>query len=230
MGNGARAAWMSFRQDMNGDGQVTLSDVWLWLVHVFFLPGDGFVWLMLTSAPGLARFLEIDGGSYGGLFSAIASVAIWLFGLVMAGAVFNTVLDLDRALTRRISSYFREWQRRGRVLRTWLICQLRRLVQALRVKRRAGSPEIGLDELVLEDIELEVLRSHAMLAPGFVLSVSDLATSLDLRRGEAQRLLVKLEKLTLLQRSFSASDGETGYRLSQPGRFVLMARSRLARG
>ena len=229
MADSTRAAWAAFRQDMNSDGQLTLTDVWLWAVQVFFLPGDGFIWLLLSYAPGLARFLEIGSDSYGGLFSAIVSVATWLFALVMIGALYSLVLDFDRALTRRIARVYGECLRRARVTRIWLGCQLWRLRQTLARRTRASESEIALDEIALDDLELEVLRSHALLAPGYVLSVSDLAASLDIRRAQAERLLVKLEQLTLLQRAFGAADGETGYRLSRPGHFLLMARSRLAR-
>lgn len=227
MGDSAGAAWASFSMDMNGDGQVTLTDVWLWLVQIFFLPGDGLLWVLLTYLPGLARFLELGTGSYGGMFSAIASVAIWMFGIVMIGALFSLVLDFDRALTERLRRYCREWLRRGRVARTWVFCQLRRLCQTISLRRREPKPEMDLDEVDLNEIELEVLRSHALLAPGYVMSVSDLAGALEIRRSQAGELLAKLEKLALLQRSFSTNDGESGYRLSQPGHFVLMARSRV---
>jgi hypothetical protein len=230
MDDGTRAAWLSFSTDMNADGEFTFTDVWLWIVHVFFMPGDAVIWSVLSYAPWLARFLELGASSYGGLFSAIVSVVIWLFGLVMAGAVYSVVLEFDRALTGRLSRYYRGWLRRARVARIWLSCNMRRLLQRLSLKRRRVDPEIGLDELDLDDLEIEALRSHALLAPGYVLSVSDLAASLEIRRGQAQQLLTKLEKLALLQRGFGASDGETGYRLSRPGQFVLMARSRIAGG
>jgi len=230
MADSAGAAWMAFRQDMNSDGQLTLTDVWLWAEQVFFLPGDGFIWLMLSYAPGLARFLEIGSGSYGGFFSAIVSVATWLFSLVMLGALYSIVLDFDRALTRRVGSIYSECLRRVRVARIWIGCQFRRARRALTPRRRGPESDIALDEIALDDLEIEVLRSHALLAPGYVLSVSDLAASLDLRRGQAEKLLEKLERLTMLERGFGASDGETGYRLSRPGRFALMARTRIAAG
>lgn len=225
MGDSGGAAWLAFSRDMNSDGQLTLTDVWLWLVQLFFLPGDGLIWLMLTYAPGLARFLELGSGSYGGLFSAITSVAAWLFAFVIFGAVCTVVLDFDRVLTARIHRYFSEWRRRGRVARTWLILRLRLLLAAVRLRRRRPQQAFDLGELELTELEVEALRSHALLAPGYVMSASDLAGSLEIRRVEASRLLARLEKLALLERTFSTNEGESGYRLSQPGHFMLMARS-----
>jgi predicted transcriptional regulator len=89
---------------------------------------------------------------------------------------------------------------------------------------------MDLGELVLSELELEVLRSHALLAPGYVMSASDLAGSLEIRRSQASQLLAKLEKLALLQRGFSTDEGESGYRLSGSGHFVLMARGQRDEG
>jgi DNA-binding IscR family transcriptional regulator len=83
---------------------------------------------------------------------------------------------------------------------------------------------MDLGELELSDLELEVLRSHAYLAPGFVYTASDIASALGIRRGQARQVLQKLRRLQLLDSALSASDGENGYRLSRPGQFLLMAR------
>ena len=230
MADSTGAAWLSFLTDMNAEGEFTITDVWLWIVQIFFIPGDAAVWVMLTYAPWLGRFLELSASSYGGLFSGIVSVAVWLFGLVMIGALVSLVADLDRKLTGRVARYGREWLRRARVARIWLFCQARRMRHAVSINSRKPDPGIDLDAFDLDALEIEALRSHAFLSPGYVLSVRDLGTSLEIRRNRAQRLLDKLENLELLQKGFGSSDGETGYRLSPMGEFVLMARSRIERG
>jgi hypothetical protein len=216
---------------MNADGRITVSDLWLWLVHVFFLPGDGLLWLLLTYVPGFARFLEVDAGSYGSFFAAIISAIVWLFALALAGAIYGMVLDLDRALTASVSGWYGEWLRRARVARRWTVCEFRRIRSSLSSQRASRGPDaMDLGELVLSELELEVLRSHALLAPGYVMSASDLAGSLEIRRSQASQLLAKLEKLALLQRGFSTDEGESGYRLSGSGHFVLMARGQRDEG
>lgn len=219
------AAWTSLSDDMNADGRFTVSDAWLWLVHVFFLPGDGLLWLMLTYAPAFAGFLELDAGSYGGPFAAVVSALVWLFALALAGVICGMVMDLDRALTASVSGWYGEWLRRARVARRWTVCEFRRICSSWSPRRASrASDDMDLGELVLSELELEVLRSHALLAPGYVMSASDLAGSLEIRGSQASQLLTKLEKLALLQRSFSTNEGESGYRLSRSGHFVLMAR------
>lgn len=220
--------WLSFMLDMNSDGRFTVSDAWLWAVQLFFVPGNSVLWLMLTYLPGFASFLELGSGSYNGLFTAIVSVAIWLFVIVMGGVLLGAVRNFDRALTAMFIRTYDELLRKLRVFRRWSYCQFQRLRAAMLIRRQRSSFDMDLDELDLDDLEIEVLRSHALLAPGFVMGVSELAGSLEIRRNQAQQLVEKLEKLTLLQRGFAESDGGTGYRLSQPGRFVLMAKTRIA--
>jgi len=217
------APWPSLTGDMNMDGQFTLSDVWLWVVHLYFLPGDLILWAMLTYAPGLAAFLEIGPGSYHGLFTAMVAGGLWLLAILTIGVVYGLVRNLDRALTAYVVRYYREWRRRFRVLRTWTMCQLRDLKLRLPILRRDHGPDIDLGELELTDLEHEVLRSTALLAPGYVYTASDIAGSLEIRRSEAKRTLDRLKSLNLLETGLSASDGESGYRLSQSGRFLVMS-------
>lgn len=226
MDESAKVPWPAFGLDTSGDGQFTLTDVWLWLAQLFFLPGDGLLWALWTYAPDLAAFLELGPASYGGLVSAIVSAAAWFLAFVIVGAAYARVRDFDRALTQRVIRSYDESLRWGRVARRWLVCQARRLKAALSLRRRQDAVEIDLAEIDLDDLDMEVLRSHALLAPGYVMSVSDLAASLEIRRPQAQQLLTKLEKLALLQRALGTDDGETGYRLSRPGSLVLEAHGR----
>ncbi len=215
--------WLSLTRDMNADGQFTLSDVWLWVVHVYFVPGDAVLWMLLTYVPGLAIFLELGPGNYHGLFTALVSGGIWLVALIIAGVTYGLVRNLDQALTAVVVRYYREWRRRYRVARTWTACQLRGLTRRLPVRRHEAAPELVLGELELSELEHEVLRATALLAPGYVYTASDIAGSLDIRRREAKRALDRLKSLHLLDTGFSASDGESGYRLSQSGRFLVMS-------
>jgi hypothetical protein len=220
--------WLSFVMDMNSDGRFTVSDAWLWLVQLYFLPGNAVLWLLLEYLPGFAGFLELSSSSYNGLVPAVVSVAIWLFTIVIIGVLIGAIRNFDRALTAVFVRVYNELLRKGRVFRRWGFCQLQRVKTVILFKRQQSSIDVELDELDLDDVELEVLRSHGLLAPGFVMGVTELAGSLEIRRGHAQQLVTKLAKLKLLQRGFAESDGGTGYRLSQSGRFVLMAKTRIA--
>lgn len=71
-----------FIADMNGDGAVSISDVWLWMKWLYFYPGDLGV-AALLSMPNVSAFFEMSTDSYGGTFSGVASAVIWLWAVVL---------------------------------------------------------------------------------------------------------------------------------------------------
>lgn len=103
----ARRSW-EFVADMNGDGAVTIRDVWPWLQWLYFLPGDAIIaWVGPTA---LGRFLELGPGALGGPVSAGLSFFVWYLGLwiLLHGvfAVVGAVLDI-RAMMVRASQKIR---------------------------------------------------------------------------------------------------------------------------
>ena len=78
----------------------------------------------------------------------------------------------------------------------------------------------------LTSLQLDVLRAHVGLSAGHLLTTSDVATALDIRVSEVERVLGTLRKLSLVERTFGAGDGEDGYRLTRPGAVLLAAYSR----
>jgi hypothetical protein len=73
-----------FIADMNGDGFVTITDVWMWLKWLYFYPGDGLLYLVEKVLPGVANFFEVSALTYGGGFSGIFSFFVWLILYVEA--------------------------------------------------------------------------------------------------------------------------------------------------
>jgi len=61
--------------DMNLDGVVTISDVWLWLQWLYFLPGDLTALVLLDSPVG--NFFEITLSSLQGVGSGVLSFFFW---------------------------------------------------------------------------------------------------------------------------------------------------------
>ena len=79
--------------DMNWDGAVTISDVWLWVKWFYFLPGNLLV--QVIGPTPLGTFLEIDLLSYHGVGSGIVSAIAWLFIV----PILSVILDAaDRKL------------------------------------------------------------------------------------------------------------------------------------
>ncbi len=71
----------SFIADMNHDGLVTISDIWLWIKWLFFYPGDVLLQGLLSN--GMAPFFEITPESFGGWGSGVLSVFAWFYLYVL---------------------------------------------------------------------------------------------------------------------------------------------------
>ena len=67
----------AFTADMNYDGIVTISDVWLWFKWLYFYPGDLLLLLTMEFLPSFSAFLEISPENFGGTFSGIIGFFIW---------------------------------------------------------------------------------------------------------------------------------------------------------
>jgi DNA-binding MarR family transcriptional regulator len=198
---------------MSADLRSALIDIALWLYRGFFLPGDQ----LLSQVPGLYF------ASHGHVVSGLVSAAIWLAAIVLIVVVYRFIRDVDRALTAYIVRLHEELQRAVRVVG-------RRVGIALRsyaLERQARLAQTEVSELpALSGVQLEILQSHAALPPGHLLTPNDIANSLEMRLVDVERALGSLRKLSLVERTFGAGDGEDGYRLTKAGVVLLAACSR----
>jgi DNA-binding MarR family transcriptional regulator len=191
---------------MSADLQSALIDIALRLYHGFFVPGD-----RLTSLP--------PGSVQSGLISAV----VWLGALVLLVVIYRFVRDLDRALTAFVVRLYEELRRAVRVVARRLGIAFR----AYALERQARLVRTEVTELpALTALQLDVLRSHVGLSAGHLLTPSDVASALDLRVADVERVLGTLKKLSLVERTFGAGDGEDGYRLTRAGEVLLAASSR----
>ena len=191
---------------MSAELQSTLLEIALRLYRGFFLPGD-----------------QLSSVSPGSVQSGLISAVVWLGAIVLIVVMYRFVRDLDQALTAFIVRLYEEFRRAGRVV-------TRRLGIAFRsyaLARQARLVRTEVSELpALTGLQLEVLRSHAELPPGHLLTPSDVASALNMRVSDVERALGSLKKLSLIERTFGAGDGEDGYRLTRPGEVFLAACSR----
>jgi len=70
--------WFFFK-DMNYDGAVTISDIWLWVKWAYFYLGDLFLYGVNQVLPEVARFFELSCDNYGGWISGVISPLLFLF-------------------------------------------------------------------------------------------------------------------------------------------------------
>lgn len=223
MDAGETEQWQGLSSDMDLDGQLTLSDLGLWLYHGFFLPGDYVLASLRANAPGVAEWLEVSPVFHGSAQSALVSAAIWTGGIVLVVAMVKLIRDVDRALTAHVAGLYAGFLQFVRIVRRRLALTWRAYVLERRA-RLAGSS--SLEEVDLSDFEIAVLRSHAHLAPGHIATASDIANVLGVRVSQAQKALDKLKRLSLVDSTFGTSDGEGGYRLTRPGAAFLAVCSR----
>jgi DNA-binding MarR family transcriptional regulator len=191
---------------MSAELQGALFDIALWLYHGFFVPGD-----QLSSSPG-------------SLQSGLISTAVWLGAILAIIVICRSIRDLDQALTALIVRLYEESRRGLRVV-------ARRLGIAFRsyaLARQARLTRTEVSELpALTGLQLAVLQSHIGLVPGHLLTPTDVASALDMRVADIERVFGTLKKLSLVERTFGAGDGEDGYRLTRAGEVLLAACSRV---
>ena len=145
---------------------------------------------------------------------------VWLGAIVLIVMVYRLIRDLDRALTAFVRSLYEGLQRTGRVVARRLSIAFRSY--ALERQARLARTEV-FEQRALSGLQLAVLQSHAELPPGYLLTPSDLASALDMRSADIEQVLATLKKLSLVERTFGAGDGEDGYRLTRPGEVFLAA-------
>ena len=198
---------------MSADLRSALIDLALWLYRGFFLPGDQ----LLSQFPGLYF------ASHGQVVSGLVSAAIWLAAIVLIVMTYRFIRDVDLALTAYIVRLYEEAQRAVRVIARRASIALRSY--ALERQARLTRTEVS-EQPALSGVQLEILQTHAMLPPGHLLTPNDIANSLEMRVADVERALGALRKLSLVERTFGAGDGEDGYRLTRAGQVLLAACSR----
>ena len=171
----------------------------------------------------LAKFLALDAAGHGSVLSGLISGAVWLGAIVLIVVVYRLIRDLDRALTAFVGRVYEELQRAGRVVARRLAIAFRSY--ALERQTRLARTEV-FEQPALTALQLQILQFHAGLPPAHLLTPSDIARALDMRSADVEVVLGTLQKLSLVERTLGADDGEDGYRLTRAGEVFLAACSR----
>ncbi len=199
---------------MSAEIQSALIDIVLWLYHAFFMPGDRF----------LAKFPGLDVAGHGRVVSGLLSAALWLGAILLIVGAYRLIRDLDRTLTSFVARLYEELQRAWRVV-------ARRMTIAVRsfaLERRARLARTEVLELpALSALQLRILELHSGLPPAHLLTSSDITRELQMRSADVNVVLGTLRKLSLVERTLGADDGEHGYRLTRAGEVLLASCSRV---
>src|SRR4051812_49330686 len=84
----------NFAWDMNGDGQITITDFGLIFKWLFYAPGDWLVLIMMSSFSDVAAFFEISLLHLQSWFSLTVSAIVWY---MMFGGIWGVVKDMWRS-------------------------------------------------------------------------------------------------------------------------------------
>jgi len=214
-------------QDSTSDaGAVSdaLADAGQRLYHGFCVPGDYVLSVLNAYAPRVTQFLGLDAIDHASVASGIVSGVVWLVAILLIVIAYKLVRAVDRALTAAVERLYQALLRTARTM-------VRRVGIALRffeLKRQATLAKTEIPEQVtLTALEFAVLRAHARLTPGHLLTASVVASALKVRSSaHVEKALSRLVGLRLLHRTFGAGDGEEGYRLTGPGQLFLAANAR----
>lgn len=211
--------WLPFEWDVNDDGQLTISDVGLWLQHAFFLPGDWVIWTSLQYWPQAAQFFELTTRAYGSTLSALISVIVWLIVIVIVMVTSHYLAAADRALTKAVLSIF------GKLLLNIRIARYRLLGAIRRWQGHASGRHAGSAAVELNSEELRVLKAHTHVSPPATLALSDLVRATGVPRDQITQILDRLEELELLNPMKNDKANAKGYALTKPGRDLLTINS-----
>jgi hypothetical protein len=190
------------------------------LHRLFFLPGDLFVWALTTHAAPVARPLGIATSDYGGVLSGFVSSCTWIAVFVALAVAWQAVLDFDRRVTSAARRLYSTLMLRARIAR---ILAQQRFRAWLASRKPANSAELASD-IEISPAQLQALRLHAKLAPGYLLPVSEAAAATGTRLHVMQDLLDGLQRLGLLERRLGAADDESAYTLTRAGMALLVFR------
>lgn len=144
-------------------------------------------------------------------WTALALVLLALPRLVRAAV--RTVQHLLAAAVHRVVEFVAG-------LRTRIVCRRKR--QSL---QRRVTPTIS-DPVDLDELDLAVLYRGAGLAPGFAISIPELAEHLQRRPGQVQRSLDKLYDYQLVNPLLGSTDGYGNYCLTDSGAWFIASHRR----
>ena len=204
--------------DTTGRGMTT--DLILYLSKLFSVPGDFFIWALTTYAAPLARFFGIGPSAYGGVLSGFISTCAWIAAFIAAAIAYQAVVDFDRRVTAATMRLFATMLLRARIAR---IIARQRVDAWLAARAPAHEVELANDVDVSPE-QLQALRLHAKLPPGYALTVSEAAEAAGARLKLMRELLDGLHRLGLLQPTFGGEDDERAYVLTKAGTALLAFR------
>jgi len=208
--------WISFMDTAFVEMMSGLSQLWLSLSQAFLVPGDYILGLLITRAPWLLDYVELNAEDYGVVYAAVLSAATWLFAAMLVKAGYNMIRNVVDSMFYGVRNLAVQVSHRLRMIRLKLVAPIRRVQQRFNATR-----SVYFEEFDVDDLQVAILRAQSKRAPGHAITAVDIAEELGVRPLRAQQALDSLRKLHLVEVSFGTSDGFSGYFLTRPGEIFL---------
>ena len=217
------APWAQLMLDMNGDGRFSVGDLGPMLVHLFFLPGDGLLWLALNHAPAVVAFFNLSESAFGAVQSALLSTLVWLFAILALGTLQSMANRFAWAVRAYVSGACSELLRRTRVGKILMAYRVRRW------RQNRVEPEMSdlATEVDLSATELEVLSLHSEMDNETAFGIREIAQSVGISLKQAQGAVDRLKRLQFLANRMGE---KSSYCLTRPGQMFLASRNMVATG
>ena len=184
--------------------------LWLWLQQAFLVPGNYVLELLVTRAPELAGYLELNSENFAVLWAAVISAATWLVAVFLIKAACDITRDLLQSMIYAVERIAEAASHRLRMIRLRLLAPIRQFAQ-----RFGGGRSVHLEEFDIDDLQLAILRAQSRLAPGKAITAVEIASEFDVGQSRAQQALDGLRKLHLVEVSLRATGEFPGYLLTR---------------
>jgi hypothetical protein len=188
-----------------------------WLLEILLLPGNAFVYLLVSYATPVADFLEL-GTDEPSTITVLAAVVIWLAAIVFTGTLLTKILEIDRAMTAWIAAGFDDVCR-------WIRVVKRRIRSSLAVRLRRHSSKddaLVLDSVQLARLETSVLRCLSRIDDGAILTTQEMAARLARPERELRKVVQRLLELGLIERRSDSLTKSDGHCIATAGQMYLL--------
>ncbi|MDH5303426.1 MAG: hypothetical protein OEW64_04950 [Gammaproteobacteria bacterium] len=192
----------------------TLRDFGAAVHDAYTLPGRVALSLLVTHAPGIAAWLNIDGGETPVLMTFLLSLVYWFLVIVLLVYVVRLCRDITRYVNSLLRTGLYHASHLLAAIKTRTVLSLRGLFPR---RRRLRAKDDAPPMIEFDKLDMAVLRSVSAKGPGFALAAPDLADRFKLRPSQVQRSLDKLSYSKMLVSVIGNTDGYENYRLTDYG-------------